>query len=254
MEIDVEAGARLEVVECCGERSHVLVGSGVGDSECGHDEDGVLVDAFEHLVGVHERAAGRHRHLTDFHIPVAGELVPDDLDGTTDEVRTVGGFTLGGSSCPPAPLGGHAGQHAGLRGADGRGSHGVGGVRCVPQVSQHVHAAALKLGRVGILVLVDQVLVLTFMHQRDDVVLFPGLAEGGEVLPGIAVQQELIFDHLHGIFWREHRGREAKARELLASVLADVDGAVEVVADVRSCVQAHGAPLHRRHPAAWERA
>ena len=76
------------------------------------------------------------------------------------------------------------------------GSALVGGV---PQVGQHVHAAALDLGRLGVLVLVDQVLVDGQVHQLVDLGLLPGLAERGQVLAGVAVEQQLVGDGLEGL-------------------------------------------------------
>ena len=66
----------------------------------------------------------------------------------------------------------------------------------VPQVGQHVDAAPLELGRLGILVLVDQVLVDAEVHQLVDLRLLPGLAEGGQVLAGVAVEEQLVGDRL----------------------------------------------------------
>ena len=73
---------------------------------------------------------------------------------------------------------------------------GLAGLGCVPQVGQHVHAAALELGRLGVLVLVDQVLVDGDVHQAMDLGLLPRLAEGGQVLAGVAVEHQLVDDGL----------------------------------------------------------
>ena len=69
----------------------------------------------------------------------------------------------------------------------------------VPQVGQHVDAAPLELGRLGILVLVDQVLVDAEVHQLVDLRLLPGLAERGQVLARVAVEQELVGDRLERV-------------------------------------------------------
>ena len=109
--------------------------------------------------------AVRHRDLAHLDVPVAGELVPHHLHRAAHHVRLVGRLALGPPLGPPPPLGRHARQHAGLRGADGRGADGVGRLGRVPQVGQHVHAAPLDLGGLRVLVLVDHVLVDRQLHQ-----------------------------------------------------------------------------------------
>ena len=56
--------------------------------------------------------------------------------------------------------------------------------------------AALELGRLGVLVLVDEVLVDAEVHQLVDLRLLPGLAERGQVLARVAVEEELVGDRL----------------------------------------------------------
>ena len=101
----------------------------------------------------------------------------------------------------PAPLQGHAAQHGRLAGAGGGAAQGVGGIRRVPQVGQHVHTAAFDLGRLRVFVLVDHVLVDALVHQLVDFRLYPGLAEGGQVLARVAVQHQLVMHHLVGMAW-----------------------------------------------------
>lgn len=66
-------------------------------------------------------------------------------------------------------------------------AHRVAGLRGVPEVCQHVDTPGLDLRRLGILVLVDDVLVDAQVHELADLVVSVGLAKGGQVLPGIAV-------------------------------------------------------------------
>ena len=151
--------------------------------------------------GGHDQAITLHGNLPQFHVPVAGKLVPADLHRTADHVGLVGGFAGGLHLFAPAPLHGHAAQHGGLAGAGGGAAQGVGGIRRVPQVGQHVHAAVFDLGRLRVFVLVDHVLVDAFVHQLVDFRIQPGLAEGRQVLAGVAVQHQLVVHHLVGVAW-----------------------------------------------------
>ena len=139
--VDVEAGLGLQPVEGAGQGLNRLVGAGIGDTERGDDHDRVLVHPLQHRGRVHAVAARGHRDLAHFDVPVPGELVPHHLDRAAHHVRLVCRLALGSPLRPPAPLGRHTRQHASLRGADGRGSHGVGRFRCMPEVGQHVHTA-----------------------------------------------------------------------------------------------------------------
>ncbi len=55
-------------------------------------------------------------------------------------------------------------------------------------------AARFDLGRLRVLLLVDHVLVDAFVHQPMDLRLDPRLAKGRQVLPRIAVQQQLVLE------------------------------------------------------------
>ena len=68
----------------------------------------------------------------------------------------------------------------------------------VPEVAEDVDAAHLELGRLRVLVLVDHVLVEAVTHQLSRLRLHPGRHEGGQVEAGVAVQHQLIGDHLVG--------------------------------------------------------
>ncbi len=190
-------------VERVGQRLHQLVAARVGDAERRHHEDRVLVDTGQHVVGVHAVVPRRHRHLAHLDVPVLGELVPHHLHRPAHHVRLVGGLALRFTLGPPSPLGRHAGQHAGLGRADARRADGVGRLGCVPEVGHHVHAAALDLGGLRVLVLVDHVLVDAQVHERVHLGLLPRLAEGGQVLAGVAVEHELV---VHGLVRRRQGG------------------------------------------------
>ena len=165
VQIDVQTRVGLEFVERSGDLGDRLVLARVGHPEGGHHEDGVLVDPLQHVVGGHAVVPVGHRHLSHLDVPVLRELVPDHLHRAADHVRSVGGLALGLTLRPPAPLRGHAGEHAGLGGPDRRGADRVLRVLRVPQVGQHVHAPPLELGGLWVLVLVDHVLVDAEVHQ-----------------------------------------------------------------------------------------
>ena len=73
-------------------------------------------------------------------------------------------------------------------------------------------AAALKLRRLRVLVFVDHVFVDRQIHQPVDFVFCPGLAEGREVLSGVAVQIQLVVDQLENLACDLLRLREALDR------------------------------------------
>ena len=62
-----------------------------------------------------------------------------------------------------------------------------------------MHTTRFNFRDLRILVLVDDILVDTFVHQAMDFGLFPGLAECGEVLARVAVQHQFIVDHRIGV-------------------------------------------------------
>ena len=64
-----------------------------------------------------------------------------------------------------------------------------------------MNAARLDLGGLRIFVLVDHVLVDAFVHKVVDFRLRPGLAECRKVLPGIAVEHQLVVDDRIGVPW-----------------------------------------------------
>ena len=111
----------------------------------------------------------------------------------------------------------------------------------VPQVGQDGDAAALDLGSLGVLVLVDEVLVDAQVHQLVDLRLLPRLAEGGQVLAGVAVEEELVGDGL------ERLGR----RHLLAGAVVGGKTGQHVPVGVERIEQPlpDGFPLVQRHGA-----
>ena len=125
--------------------------------------------------------------------------MPADLHRAGDHVGLVGRFAGSLHLLAPLPLQGHAAQHGGLAGTGGGTSHSVGGLRRIPQIGQHVHATVFELGRLWVLVLVDHVFVDALVHEFVDLRLHPGLAEGRQVLTGVAVQHQLIMHHLVGV-------------------------------------------------------
>ena len=59
---------------------------------------------------------------------------------------------------------------------------------------QQVHAAAFDLRSCRILVLVDHILVEAEIHQLVDPIVEPRLAKRREILPGVAVEHQLVDD------------------------------------------------------------
>ena len=91
-----------------------------------------------------------------------------------------------------------------------------------------MHATGLDRGGLRVLVLVDHILVEALIHQAVYLGFLPRLAEGGEVLPRIAIQHQLVMDQLvsgPGRFlpagelgFRQHLGRFRGGKNLIVKV------------------------------------
>ena len=77
-----------------------LVLAGEGHAEGGDDADGVLVHALDHFLRRHDQPVAFHRDLAQLDVPVAGELVPADLDRAGHQVGLVGGLAQPPSGVP----------------------------------------------------------------------------------------------------------------------------------------------------------
>ena len=196
---DVQAGALLQVVQRLADLLDRLVGAVEGRAQDRDDADRVLVAELDGLLGGEREAVALHRHQPHLDVPVVGELLPADLDvDAHHQVGLVGRLALGLAALLPEPLQRQAAEHRRLAGA-GRGAAGGGrrGGR-VPEVAEDAHAPHLELGRLRVLVLVDHVLVEAVTHQLSRLRLHPRRHEGGQVEAGVAVQHQLIADHLLG--------------------------------------------------------
>ena len=138
---------------------------------------------------------------------------------------------------PPAPLGRHAGQHAGLGGADGRGPDGVGRLRGVPQVGQHVHAAPSRSRpSAGTRPCRSCSCRWTGPSSAWTSRLLPGLAERGQVLAGVAVEHELVGHQLERVPRQSLVPGEPVLRHGLGQVLAgEHESSIWSRMDSRSC-------------------
>ena len=111
----------------------------------------------------------------------------------------------------PSPLEREPAEHRRLARAGRRAAGRLGGAGRVPEAREDVHAAHLDLRGRRVLVLVDHVLVEALGHQLLGLRLHPGRDEGGHVEPRVAVEHQLVVDHLVG-----HVGRQLAWRELVA--------------------------------------
>ena len=186
VDVDVETGVLLQLVERLGELEHRLVRPGVGDAEGRHHHDGVLVHPLEHLLDVHAVAPRRHRDLPHLDVPVPGELVPDHLHGPAHHVGLVGRLPRGlcawpaSATWPPYRRACSASEDPMAEQPTGSAASGA-----FHRPGQHADAAPLQLGRLGILVLVDEVLVDAQVHQADGP---PAPPRSGRTWPGSGVR------------------------------------------------------------------
>ena len=178
--------------------------------------DRVLVAPFDRLLGRERVAVALHRHQPHLDVPVVDELLPADLDvDPHHQVGLVDRLALGRSPLLPQPLHRQAAEHRGLARPGGRASGRLLGVGRVPEPAEDVHAAHLELRRLRVLVLVDHVLVEALRHQLPCLGLHPGGHERGQVEPGVAVQHQLVGDHLVGEVRRHLAGRDVVAGDRL---------------------------------------
>jgi len=143
-----------------------------------------------------QEAVAFHGDFPNFNVEVAAELVPADLDRAHDEVWGRSGFALVALLFAPLPFEGEATEHGCLAGAGGGAPDGAGGFGGVPQIGEHVDAALFDGRGLRVLILVDHVLVGGLLHELPDLGFDPGGAEGGEILLGVAIEDELIVDGL----------------------------------------------------------
>ena len=85
----------------------------------------------------------------------------------------------------------------------------------MPKIGEHADAAALDLGGLRILILIDQVLVDRQVHQLMHLRSLPGLAEGGQVLLGVAIKEQLFGDRLMNRVRLSTTGGKVIPRQLL---------------------------------------
>lgn len=190
---DIGPAGGVQVVEGAGDPGDVLEQPGERLSQGGDHHDGVLVAMRGDVVGVHGQPVAAQRNLANLHVEIPCELLPTDLNRPADEVRYPGPTALA-----PAELRRQPAQHRRLARPRGRCAQRGSRIGRVPQVPEHSHAAPLQLGRLRVLVLVDDVLVQRFVHQPARLVVHPGGAERREVHPRDPVEQQFVVHHLVG--------------------------------------------------------
>ena len=117
-------------------------------------------------------------------------------------------------SVAPPPLQRHTGEHRGLARA-GRGrAGGLFLIGRVPEPAQDVDAPHLDVGGSRVLVLVDHVLVERQRHELAGLRLHPGRHEGREVEARVAVEHELVGDHLGRRFGLDRVRGQLQMREV----------------------------------------
>ena len=205
--VDVDADRQLRMLLVVRfhqlvELLHVVELAGVGDAEDGRNADGVVVHVVHDRVHVQRQMVLLKRHEVHLDVPIAAELLPAHLVACGDhQVRALLGVDVDAGvlrQLLPAEQHAAAAQHAGRGRADGGRAHGLLGRVGMPQIADHGDAAVLEVGRHGVLVLVDGVLLHRLGHDLRGHGLHVGLAERGEVLRGVALDGQVLLDHLVG--------------------------------------------------------
>ncbi len=178
-----------------------LVLAGERDAERRHDADGVLVDPLESTSsGVHDQPVALHRDLAMLDVPVAGELVPADLDRTGDQVRPVGRLAGGAPALAPLPQQRHPAEHRRLARAGGRGARAcsprpgssTGRRACARSAPRARRSAGTRPCR-------SCSCRSTASISSLDLGLDPRLAERRQVLARVAVEHQLVVHDLVGV-------------------------------------------------------
>ena len=168
----------------------------IGQSKSGNDAYGIFVATFENFFGRHQQAIAFARNLAQFDTEKFGKFLPADVDGAADQVGAATRTALHFTFALPAQLHGDAAENGSFTGADGGTANASGGVGRSPKVGQHANTARFDFRHLRIFVAVHHIFVETFVHQFVDLWLDPGLAEGGKILAGIAIKEQLIVDEL----------------------------------------------------------
>ena len=170
---------------------HVVELAGVRDAQDGRDADGVVVHVVHDRVHVQRQVVLLKRHEAHLDVPVAAEFFPAHLvargNHQVGALRRVDVDARVLRQLLPAEQHAQAAQHARLGRADGGRAHGLLGRVGMPQVADHGDAAVLEVGRHGVLVLVDGILLHRLGHDLRGHGLHVRLAERGEVLRGVAL-------------------------------------------------------------------
>ena len=225
MHRDIRTARGGQGVEGVGDLLDRLVGAVERRAEDGHDADRVLVDELQGLLGVELQAALLDGGVPGLDVPVAAELLPHDLDvDPHHEVRLVRGEARRLAALAPAPLQRQPAEHDGLARAGRRRPGGLLVARGVPQVRDDLHAAALDRGRLRVLVLVDHVLVQRLGHEPVGLLVHERRDERREVLPGVAVEHELVVEQAVGHAWIHALSGQCVLGDPGQFVRAGVDG------------------------------
>src|SRR5260370_24449482 len=115
-----------------------------------------------------------HRHTSRLNSPVGAEFSPAHLHiDPHHQIWFVRWLARSLHPFTPFPLERHAAQHSSFTRPDRRASNGFFVRRRVPEAREHVDTAQLKLGGLGIFVLVHHVLIERFSHQQPRFWLHP---------------------------------------------------------------------------------
>lgn len=151
---DVQAALLQEVVDAL----DVLVVAGVSGAQDDGNANGVLVNQVHGLRGINGVPVGSAVDVLLLDLEVARGLFPADLHGGRhDDVWLVGGLALGLALELPAALHGQHAEHDGLGGADAGRADAVAAGGSVEELADHVDAAVLDVGGLGVLLVVDEV-------------------------------------------------------------------------------------------------
>jgi hypothetical protein len=136
------------------------------------------------------------RHLAKLHLEVTGKSRPASVNWTANEVW------LGSrrARCPmflsPSRLHCQSAQHRRLARPGRRAALSICRIRRIPKIGKHMDTARFEFRHLRILVLVDQILVNTFVHQLANFGFDPSLAERREVLARVPIKQQFIVHQL----------------------------------------------------------
>ena len=247
--VDVQAGVGLQLVQGLGHLLDRLVRAGVGDAEGRHDHDRVLVDPLQHRGRIHHVPARVPSGPRGFRRPSSGRTCA--IPPGPDRRRSSGcpsacprpaawPATATWPPCPPACRPPTSRWPKCRRCWPPRGAFHRSAIMCTHRRS--ISAVCGYSSRSIMFLLTDSAI------SARDLGFLPRLAERGQVLPRVAIQHQLIRHQLERVPGQRSLRREPVLGHRPGQIPVSEHAVLELVTDGLAVVQCHGQHLLGRGP------